>query len=212
MKRFTACVLSLVMLLSIAICQPATANAASIEDYCKNRTYMYDPDYGYVKDTIYVDGISKASQIKNLTSSKSALKVRATEYGVEFYSTKFTGTAKINFKVGSKKLSTKVTIKKYVNPLSSIKIGDDDYTDDFKNRRTVYADTTYSKKKLTLKAKSGWIISDVSTSNGNTSKYYDVSKKSFSKAITLTKEYASLYISLYNDELELYQTICLELI
>ena len=30
-------------------------------------------------------------------------------------------------------------------------LNDDDYTDDFKNRRTVYADTTYSKKKLTLK-------------------------------------------------------------
>lgn len=212
MKKLLASILSITLVFGIGFYAPTKAEAASISSYSKNRNYMYDPDYGYVKDTIFVDGISKASQIKDLKSSKSKLKVRATEYGVEFYSTKFTGTATISFKVGSKKLSTKVYIKKYTNPLSSIEIDGDDYTSDFNNRRTVYCDKQYSKKKLKVKAKSGWEIQNVYTSNGNTTKYYDVNKKSFSKSITITKEYASLQVFVYNKELDLSTVLRMDLL
>lgn len=69
------------------------------------------------------------------------------------------GTTTVSFKMkvnGTwKSYSVKVTVRKYENPFSSIKIGSKNYTSKFKNSRVLISKSNL-KGKLSIKLKSGW--------------------------------------------------------
>lgn len=79
-----------------------------------------------------------------------------------FMKAKKTGTAIVSYKCGKNIYKQKVTVKKYVNPLSSFKIGSMNLTSRFnKKAHYVLSYDKYKNKelKLQIKGKDGWDIS-----------------------------------------------------
>lgn len=141
-------------------------------------------------------GCTKASQIKKLKCSNKDMKVSAKDGYIRVDYGKKAGKATITCTVKGVKLKTTFTVKKYTNPVSSIKIGSKKYTSKFAKNDYIYISKKVSKKALNIKAKKGWTIKSVSVYNGK-SKHYDVNKSSFSKKITLNKKYADLFVVMY---------------
>ena len=78
------------------------------------------------------------------------------------------GTTNVSFKIGSKSYKTSVTVKNYVNPLSSVKITGINSGKNIASKLKKQNSANLTLKKTTknavinLKAKSGWKITDVS--------------------------------------------------
>lgn len=113
-----------------------------------------------------------------------------------------TGTTVISYKARNNTYKQKITVKKYVNPLSTLKIGSLNLTSKFnKNASYTLSYDKYKNKnlKLQVKAKNGWSIS------GNR---YITSPKIIDRGtfvesgetFKVTKRNASLSIYAYNDK------------
>ena len=94
------------------------------------------------------------------------------------------GTSTISFKVGSKTYKSTIKVLKYVNPLSSLTItgfnGGKTFHTKFNKRAelTQKVNKSVSNAKVTVKAKSGWVVTDLSVYDYKTRKaqeyrYYD---------------------------------------
>ena len=160
---------------------------------------------------ISITGTTKASQIKKLKSSNKNMKVSAQAAASGYIRVEYKkpGKTTITCTVKGKKLKTTFTVKKYSNPVKTLKIGSKSYTSKFNKVRIASSAKKISKKTLNIKAKKGWKIAWVSVYNGS-SKFYTVNKTSFSKKITLNKKGGYVMVKLtqkstgLNESLQLY--------
>lgn len=148
---------------------------------------------------ISIEGCKKASEIKKLKCSTKDVKLTAKNgYIKAEYGDKVT-KATITCTVKNVKLKTTLTVKKYTNPYSSVKIGKTNFTSKFNTTDKYKNSKTFKKQKLVLKTKSGWIISSVTVKPGDgSSKGYSVNKNSFSKTISLKGNGGTVYTYLRN--------------
>lgn len=138
---------------------------------------------------IYISGCTSESQIKKLKSSNKSVKVEAGPCYIRVNYANKAVKAVISCTVKGKKLKTTFTVKKYTNPMSTFKIGGKNYTSKFKSKNTYYYNSKikFSKKKLIIKAKPGWIIQGVFVINGSSYKEYkNINKTTWTKTISLT--------------------------
>ena len=191
-KRLLAAFLALAMVFTLLAVpatsmkdvSAATSKTVYINPY-SDRVVSYKPDrVTQVAGVISIMGCTKASQIKKLKCSNKDMKVSAKDGYIRVDYGKKAGKATITCTVKGVKLKTTFTVKKYTNPVSSIKIGSKKYTSKFAKNDYIYI------------SKKGWTIKSVSVYNGK-SKHYDVNKSSFSKKITLNKKYADLFVVMY---------------
>ena len=118
---------------------------------------------------IYLQGVSKASAITNLkTSKKSVAKISKDVNGdtaVISIAPKKAGTTNVTYNVKYEgktiKAKTKVILRKYVSPLKSFKIGSTNYTSKIKKTGHLRVDKAL-KGKLSIKLKSGYKIHAIS--------------------------------------------------
>lgn len=206
-KRAIAFTLAAIMVLTTVLLLPqsaAEAQAASkkkayINPYsAKVVTYKPGDGVSTYSTVISIVGCSKASEIKNLKSSSKAIKVTAkngyirAEYGNKAAKATITCTVK------GVKLKTTLTVKKYTNPCSTLKIGKTNFASKFKKTDLYRQSKAFKNQTLNIKAKSGWKITGVSVQNNNDYKSYTVNSSKFSKKITLNKGYGTLRIYFKN--------------
>ena len=152
--------------------------------------------------TLSITYCNKKSEIKNLKSSNKKVKVKAEDgYVVATYPNKTLSTT-ITCTVKKKKLSTKLIVKKYQNPVKTFKIGSKNKASLFKENSYYYDGKTCKNQKFTVAANSGWKIMSVNIYTGNKtiSKYFDYDKYagSYSTKLSLTNSNARVSVGLYN--------------
>lgn len=190
MKRSFALVLVLAVLL------PVLAMSVMADDGTTPVYYMSGKKAtGYA--SVYVDDLAKGDVVKSIKSSNKAVakytgityhtgeyettslnwetEQEETEKGSDYSASiqlalKKAGTAKISYKVGTKAYSTKIVVKKYANPVKSLKIsgvnGGKNIASKFKSQcwLTGVKSTKASSGKIQVKAASGWAIRSINYS------------------------------------------------
>ncbi len=122
--------------------------------------------------------------------------------GYMYFAAKKPGKSTISFKAGSKKYTQKVTVKKYVNPLSSLTISNvndgADISGSLGSSNIVTMETSASDTvKLTAKAADGWQITEIEFSNMITNDT-DISDNIAIGRYTVPRSLASVTIGDYN--------------
>lgn len=163
-KKLVSMLLALCVAMTAAVTMPGTAQkveAANAPYFLTHNPVAASPDN--TKDTavlsiMYCD---KKSEIKKLKSSNTKVAtVEAKDGYVRATYGKHAGTTVISCTVRGKKISTKFVVKKYQNPLTSFKVGKNQYKGKL-NRTTSYdAHNVKARKKQTItwKARKGWKI------------------------------------------------------
>ncbi len=216
-KKSISLCLSVVLVLSLCFCLPINSNAQtsinsqdvseySFYTYETNSAIVYKSTNGYTRTVIYPEeSLSDNCKITNLKSNRSGVWLRKFGHYFTINSQSFTGTAKITYKVNGKSQTFKYTVKKYANPCKSFKIGSTDYAKKFNSKTSLYSFRNIKNQKLTIKANSGWVITNVYTCsnryNGKTNynSYYPY-RSSFTKSnVTLSSNgYSYVYVIFKN--------------
>lgn len=217
-KRIMALVAVVAIVFTMGITLPQTAIEAqaatvpSVNPYSVNKVDTYKPGSARKQwtTTISIVGCEKASQIKNLKSSNpSVAKVKAADRCIRVTYGKKAGKVKVSCTVKGQKLSTYFTVKKYVNPLSTFKMGKSNLTSKFSKDDAYRQKKAYKNQTLSLKAKSGWTIRTVIVYNASKSKVYKVNKSSFSKKVSLDSSYGYAVATCYNSKTKITEYITL---
>lgn len=217
-KRIMALVAVVAIVFTMGISLPQTAaevQAATVprvNPYSVNKVDTYKPGSTRKQwtTTISIVGCEKASQIKNLKSSNpSVVKVKAYNGYIQVTYGKKAGKVKVSCTVKGQKLSTYFTVKKYVNPLSTFKMGKSNLTSKFSKDDAYRQKKAYKNQTLSLKAKSGWTIRTVIVYNASKSKVYKVNKSSFSKKVSLDSSYGYAVATCYNSKTKITEYITL---
>lgn len=199
LKKSVSFCLSFVLLLGVMFCLPVSASAEMYEGTEKTFGYYFDARKtknavvykstdSYTKTIVYPDGeYSDNCKITNLKSNRSGVWLRKFGNSFTINSQSFTGTAKITYKLNGKTQTFKYTVKKYVNPCKSFKVGSTEYAKKYNSTNQIYSFRNIKNQKLKIQANSGWIITDVITYSYRYSKdpvfnYYSPYKSSFSKS------------------------------
>lgn len=204
-KKIAVFMLSLAILLSSVLATPSgftEVQAATTPSFYSDTyvtTYKTGDTYKQYWAAIAIAGSPKKSKIKSLKSSNKNVKVEKRDgYIVAYFGDKTCKTT-ISCKVNGTTIKTVLNIKKYTNPAKSIKIGSTNFTSKFKNTDTYKQSKTYKKQTLSVKMNSNWKIRSVYVHSGNTTKSYTgINKSSFSKKITMSKNYDYVDIYCYN--------------
>ena len=122
--------------------------------------------------------------------------------GYMYFAAKKAGKSTISFKSGSKKYTQKVTVKKYVNPLSSLTISNvndgADISGSLGSTNSVTMDTAASDTvKLLAKAAGGWQITEIEFYNKITNDS-DISEAIAIGRYTVPRSLASVTLGDYN--------------
>ena len=184
-KKFTALFLALTMMLCAV---PAYAGVRV--SMPKSKVVSIHPQRKDNKAE-FIGGVTGTSKVSVSAGNKSILtvsKIRYTDGITRIFATpKKTGTTNIYTKVGSKTYKTKVTVKKYANPVKYVKIGKTNLTT--KNfAKSPVCNTSYKKLankhyKVNVRLNKGWKIGKIMyvpcgwdyadlISNGQTFKFY----------------------------------------
>jgi len=158
------------------------------------------------------------AKIKKVTSSKKKVahvyyQKKSDWFTVDYccYTGKSTITVKTN--KGTAKLKFKV---KYTCPVKSFKVAGKSYTKKFKKCPLVATKKTLKNKKVTVKAKKGWVITHVSTtkwsnSKGEVSKDKTIKdKKSYKGRVTVKYPLGGISITFKNTKTDQEQTLSFE--
>ena len=166
-----------VLLLALTVLFTAVPVMAAEEDLYveKTKTVMAYPskDLGFrsqpKNQTILCSVPKAASSFKSSNSAVATLKQTASlnpnfSGKCIYIVAKKAGTATVSFKYNGKTYKTKVTVTKYVNPVSSLTIGNTTYkASTFKSRSTLnlsYSKYANKKLKTTVKLAKGWKLQE----------------------------------------------------
>ncbi len=174
-------------LLFIAICmsvflKPAQAEAAAAPKfYTKNMTIFKYParPIGSWDQGFDIQNMQKKDKVTRCVSSNpKVLAVKAVKGDEGYYYIAVdprkagTVTLKCTVKRGTKsyKISTKIKVRNYKNPLSKYSIGKTSILSDLKEDSFHHYEDNYLKGKLSVKAASGWKITGIWLENYGTGK------------------------------------------
>ena len=198
-KKLTCIILTAIM---VCTTMAFTVSAASGPSYSKRQTvYMTSKNSNSSYTSIYVGNLTSSQKISksSVKSSKSAVlapyslyrntysyenqyfesgmkgnKGSGYSYSIELRAKK-AGSANISFKIGSKKYTSKVTVKAYTNPISSLTVtgvkngSSSNLAGKFKNKNysSLKLSKNVKKATVTCKAASGWKIVRIGTFDEN---------------------------------------------
>ncbi len=189
---------------TVLVTPPVEAEAAGKMAYDKKCTvYLSDKSgksSGYGYDSIDINNPSeKIKKSKTKSSDTSIVKIDSVENDGDcstiYFHAKKAGKATITFYVGSKKCTTKITVKKYTNPAKTIKISGvnkgNNIACKFKTKygiKNISLPKTTKKAKLKVKAASGWKLTNVYVWDTTNAKL--VLSKNYSKGTSKQKCYS----------------------
>ena len=163
-KKCLSVLLAFCMLVSLITAAPVMTWAKQTPDIPKSATFVAYPEHGY-QPLARIP--SKASSLK--TSNKSVVsvvkqsKISDKDIGTHYYiylKAQKPGTATVSVKFKGKTYKTRVTVKKYVNPIQSVKIGSTSVSGSKFNSSSIvnlsYAKFANKKVKTTVTLKKGW--------------------------------------------------------
>lgn len=163
------------------------------------------------KEAWYLGSIVFSKKARNVTVSSSNPRVATVKTVKQSSDTiqimitpKKLGTTVITTKVSGKTYKNKVAIKNYVNPISSVKLGNTTISGSKFNKKDAYnfKFSKFSGKKtaFSLKLKSGWYLNGVTEkiSNSNNLNYLDPDIKTFK--VRSKKGSYSLILNFYNEK------------
>ena len=113
----------------------------------------------------YPNGAKKISNAKSSNTKVATVKVKSFKNGKKTQTTlqvtkKATGKTKITYKLGGKKKTATLIVKKYQNPFKTFTVGSKNLTKKFAKARQVTVQSELSGK-ITVKANSGWKIAKI---------------------------------------------------
>ncbi len=216
--KVIALAMAAVMTFSVS---PALKADAATKNLAAKTVYL-ESEYSSESISIQAD---KATTVKNLKSTnKTAVKPSSyslsqsttvdengkdkstSRYGYAYFSAVKPGTATVSFTAGSTTYKQKINVKKYVNPLKSVKINKAELAGMLKNSAYGASTTAAKTIKVNATAASGWKIQNISVFNSLNDGYLDAyrsynkgaSKGSLSFSGYNVKQYGSVGISLKN--------------
>lgn len=180
-RKIISTILALAMILAAIAYVPVSASEVNAARYhFASRAYnLYHPgESEYGTYTIYIyDGVNTldgmpASEIKNLKSTSKNIQAYARSGGkIKLVMKNKKTSASVSCTVRGQKISVKINVLKAPNdPFKTFKIGSKNYAKQFKKSTKVYSFIPTSKKKVTVKVKSGWIISGYYYNNTGSTK------------------------------------------
>ncbi len=176
-KKMALPAMALVMLL-VSVGPAGRASAVPSVPKKESRYFVAGDRWWYP-----LKGITSKSAVSKLTSSdKTVMEAELVKSGRNVYMIavpKKTGTATIRMKVRYQKksytLKTRLTAKKYENPLSVLKFGKQDLTKKFdaSSRYSMGITRTLRNQKLYVRLKKGWSLSHITVFDDKTSQSYE---------------------------------------
>lgn len=161
----------------------------------------FKDEYGYYLTSDEV-------KIKNAKSSnKKVARVSNDSYGLWLYYGMTTGKSTITFTANGKKYS-KVFQVKYICPVSVFKVAGKSELKTFKKKNIFVTKKTLKNKPVVVKAKKGWVITEVSIQKKdkyNTKEFKG--KRSYSAKISTVWPYDGITIKFKNKKTDMEQTL-----
>ncbi len=199
LKQILSALLVVVLVAGIFVASPTDAEAASSLKYDKKVTVYLSrktgksSKYGYGSIIIHTSKALKSVKSSNKSKVGNLFAYYNGSYSQIEFIAKKAGTATISFKVGGKTYKSKVTVKKYTNPLKTVKITGVNSGKNIaskvkkKNEVSLSLKKTKTNAKLTIKPAKNWKVTDVSFSDGTN--YNSKVDKTYSKGFSKTKTY-----------------------
>ncbi len=218
MKKFSKIIaLAMAAVLTFSISPAINAEAKTLS---KRVVYMSTTSGATSSFSISVDGVKK---ITNAKSDNSKIKPsyydlstrtqlegdKKTTYSASVGVTAYKpGTATITFKGDNTNYTQKVEVKKYSNPLSSLKVNGKDITSYFNKGTSAYSKyvDSASTMKVEAKSKGDWVIESIGISNSLDNGYHrvyhsyynNVKKGSLTFSKFNAKKYGTISVDLRN--------------
>lgn len=166
-KRILALVVAMTMLLAavpVYAAMPAPSPSEIVVEIPKTETATLYPNSSWKFKTYYLGYISYAKKVTVKSSNTSVATIstphKAPGYAEFTLTLKKEGTTNLTIVADKKTYKCKLTVKKYTNPISSIKIGSKTISGSKWNKMDLYNlkynDFKLKKSKITVKLKSGW--------------------------------------------------------
>lgn len=113
-----------------------------------------------------MDGGAKIGKLKSANKKVATVETDESKSVVFIYYGARTGSTTISGTIGGVKFSHKFTVK-YICPVSVFKVNGKSALSTFKKKNIFITKKTIKNKKVTIKAKKGWVITEVTnTKNG----------------------------------------------
>lgn len=193
LKKLFAVMLTMMMLLNVLPVQ--AASALDVPESLTYTLYSSKDASGDASKKNKRFAVWVPAKVTSLKSSKKSVatvtqaKVKGVTGRYVYVNLKKPGTTTISFKYKSKTYKTKITVKKYVNPVASVKIGSTVVSSSkFKSRSETslkYSKFANKKVKVNIKLKSGWkLVRAVAQDQAvmSTGAYFDYAQKGWWKS------------------------------
>lgn len=217
-SRFLRCLFCLAMICSLAVISPMHAEVVQAKAKVSFDSIMNGPeawtvapvrDDNYTGQTyIDIDAVRSGAKVKKLKSSnKKVATVKATSSGICITYGLRTGKTKISCVVRGVKLSRTFTVK-YTCPASTFKVDGKSVLSKLKKKNVYVTSQTLQNKKVTVKAKKGWVITEVTNVKNGSGKTKTYKKKtSYTTKITTNMPYDGICIKFKNKKTGMEQTL-----
>lgn len=207
-KLLTIFVLASVIITSVSIAPVETQASERVYMYRKNITVTYETGdvFNRYYTVLTIIGCSNKAEIKNLKSSNKNVKVEKNDGYITVIWGDEAANSTITCTVKGVKLKTTVKVVKYVNPISSIKIGSNNITKKYNNTGSFTKASPFKNKKVSIKMKKGWTIDSISIKNKKRNDYY-VGSSTFVKTLTLTENLSYISVQCHNKKTGVYENI-----
>lgn len=172
-KKVLAMVLAMVMMLFVVPVSAASGSSSDLKAYLPPKTATKTMTLQSTKEAWYLGSIVFSKKARNVTVSSSDPRVatvktvKQSSDTIQIMVTPIKlGTTVITTKVSGKTYKNKVAIKNYVNPISSVKLGNTTISGSKFNKKDIYTlkYSKYAKKDniiSVIKAKKGWGLYEI---------------------------------------------------
>lgn len=206
-RQAVGCILGVFLICALAVISPlkaGTVHAELDERFSKfyDNRWVVEPvdDDNYTGWTsIYIDAVMDGAEVTKVKSSnKKVAKVKADANGLEITYGVRTGSTTISCDVNGVKLSHKFTVK-YTCPASVFKVNGKSALSVLKKKNVFVTKKALKNKKVKVKAKKGWVITEVTNTKKGKGKTKAVKNKtSYSTRITTSRPYDGIRVKFKN--------------
>lgn len=169
-----------------------------------------EDDNWEASELIDIPAVQNGAKVKKVKSSnKKVATAEADPYGIGLritYGNRI-GSTTISCTIGGKKLSHKFTVK-YTCPVSAFKVNGKSALSTLKKKNVFVTKHTLKNKKVTIKAKKGWVITEVTNTKNFKSRTKKIKNKtSYSTKISTRYPYDGIRVTLKNKKTKVEQTV-----
>lgn len=160
------------------------------------------------EEWIYIPAVTNGAKVKKLKSSnKKVATVKADIGGISIRYGRRTGSTTISGTIDGVKFSHKFTVK-YTCPVSTFKVNGKSALSTFKKKNVFVTKKTLKNKNVTIKAKKGWVITEVTNTKNWKGKIKKIKNKtSYTTKISTKYPYDGISVTLKNKKTGTKQTV-----